>query len=77
MISSKAKALKEKVGSAVGAAMSLPATLKAKRLDRDISTIKTARAYDKAPDMNDDGMPSQAFKARAMSRAVKQKYLKK
>jgi len=48
----------------------------ARDFDSKISAIKTARAYDNAPNKNDDGSISNAGKARIMGQAAKDSYLR-
>ena len=39
--------------------------------DKDVAAIKLARSYDNAPNRNEDGSVSDAFKARAMADEVR------
>lgn len=73
----KAKALKSKVTNAVGSALSAPYRMKQAHrksgYDRDVKTLKTARAYDDAPNFDGKGV-TPAYKARFMAEMVRQKH---
>lgn len=48
-----------------------------KQADSDVATIKRARSYDNAPNFNNDGSVSDAFKARSLAQDVKDRLNKK
>lgn len=45
--------------------------------DYDVAILKQARSYDDAPDFDDMGMPTDAFKTRTMADAVRVRLAKK
>lgn len=61
--------------------ISAPAQIRAKRsmrqADSDVATLKRARSYDNAPNHNNDGTLSDAFKARSLAQDVKDRLNKK
>lgn len=50
---------------------------KGKKAGADADTIRKARSYGNAPNFNDDGSPTDAFKARSLSEGVKIRRMKK
>ena len=77
----KTKALKKKVTGAVGSALSLPSRIKegrrGARYDSDRKVLQTAKAYDNAPNFNDDGSITDAYKTRFMAKVIRDKYTNK
>jgi len=73
--------MKNGVINATANVLSAPAQLNAKRnmlrADADTKALKTARSYDNAPDFNDDGSVTDAFKARMVAEEVKQRLKKR
>lgn len=61
--------------------ISIPTKLKARKImkqaDSDVKILKLARSYDNAPDKNDDGTFTDAYKARSLARDVKERLSKK
>lgn len=48
-----------------------------RQVDKDVATLRGARAYDNAPNRNADGSPSDAMKARTMADEVRMRRKKK
>lgn len=71
------KRAKDKVIDFTSDAMSYPTRMKYKwmgdKADRQAKIIKTARAYDDAPDRNSDGTLSDAYKFRSASKDIKER----
>lgn len=70
--------VKNKVIDVASDVLSAPAQLKYKinkaQVDSDVAGIKKAREYGNAPSFDERGMPTDAFKARSMRDAIKNKY---
>lgn len=73
--------LKKKVIGVTSDILSAPARMKANRVikqaDSDVKILKEARAYDNAPNFNDDGSVTDAFKVRSLASDVKDRLKKK
>jgi len=76
-----ASSAKEKIIDVTSDVLSAPARLKARKTmrqaDSDVKILKEARAYDNAPNFNDDGSVTDAFKVRSLARGVKDRLNKK
>ena len=63
------------------AVISAPARIKSIRsqetADKDFGTLRAERGYKGAPDFEDNGMPSEAFKVRSYAKEVKSKLISK
>ena len=72
------KAIKNKVkdvGTAVKEIGSIPYNMyKAKKFSGEAKMIKLAREYDNAPNVDSEGKVTNAFKARTLAQAIKNKY---
>lgn len=85
MANGRAKALMGRIKGAVidkaSDVMSAPARayygLKSRRSASDAKVLRQARAYDNAPNFDDKGMPTDAFKTRSVADAVRAKYTKR
>lgn len=75
------KAIKDKVidktANVISAPSRLKSKLKQKRAESDYKVLKGARSYKGAPNFDDEGRPTDAFKMRTMADAVKTRYGKK
>lgn len=71
------KAVTDVGGAILASPVTIPGKIKAKRMDRDIATLKRARAYDNAPDHDEQGNPTDAFKARSMADMVRMRRMPK
>lgn len=67
----------DRVSDVLSAPARIKSALKQRRSKIDYLRIKRARSYGNAPDFNEDGTVSDAFKARSLSREVKNRLTKK
>ena len=75
------KRYKDKIQDVASTIMASPSILTSKmkqdRADRETTILKEARMYDNAPDFDDNGKPSDAFKTRVMAREIKDRIKKR
>lgn len=62
--------VKKAVGSALGSVMSYPSNRRGAAADADRQTLKEANKWDGAPNFNEDGSVTDAFKVRSAARDV-------
>lgn len=76
----KTKALRNRVVNKTSDVLSFPKRAwygsKAQKFNREASIVKQARGYDKTPNMDERGNPTEAAKYRTASDAIKFKYRK-
>jgi len=77
----KVKNIIKKAQNTVGTVIAAPAIVKSKtkqnRADSDFKALKKAKEYAGAPDFDDYGKPTDAFKARTVADGVKQRLTRK
>lgn len=72
----KAPALTKRVGSLMSAPSRAISSLRGRRADSARKVLKTARAYDNAPNFDDKGQPTNAFKTRVLADKIRSKPVK-
>lgn len=77
-LANRIKGIKKSFANKASGVLSSPARayygLKTMRAKSEANVLRQARSYDGAPDFNDKGMPTDAFKVRTVADSVRAKH---